>query len=135
MKITDITKYLPVGSLSNYSKDSDEFSFTKLAAHALYAFVLLFPAIGYPVAGVSIGEWNPAKQYTHFKRDLELRNQIFGEGGLADTNKDGRIDSHELSNLYDRMGVDKSTLNNWDLYSPTLKELEKAAKSYEVGKK
>lgn len=106
----------------------------------LFAFAGAYAIFGSGGATYLVsGEVNPV---TQIKSIIEIRvdgpkrmkEELFGENGLADTNKDGRIDFSERFNAYIRMGFDRDKLDPKNLPDPewnvSYTQLERAVKSY-----
>ena len=143
MKIRNAWKYLPFGSGINYlKKDIDN----PYMCHQLPIFVIgILGHMAYAVGAVALishygetvvrtGEWNPMKQSEAFtqqrqERQLEERqnyeqnwNKLFGIDGIADVNRDGRVDPKEYADAMRRTGFPQ----------PGSNDLEKAIASYEA---
>jgi len=63
------------------------------------------------------------------KRVSELSDRVFSRYGLADTNKDGRVEFSEIVEAYRRMSLEDQI--QIQLPKPNLEQLEKAVQSYQ----
>jgi len=157
MNWKNIIKYLPVGSFIHYfrndlKKDWNNISVLKrrLTGHFLYAACTLVALSTYSNIVISTSEWNPVKQTSvivqrvkqgriELQKYKTLENKIFGEKGYADKDGNGlsveeTIEAFEKMGLKDKISVHRLGNGNFQISypTPTLKDLEKAVKSYEA---
>ena len=62
----------------------------------------------------------------------ELTDKIFGRNGLADVNKDGRINPIEKIEACRLLGIPEDSIEIRCLTKPTSEDLERAVKNYEL---
>jgi len=158
MGLSKIRKYLPFTSLIEYQhhgRNSDlangkkALARIKELAHGTYATISMTALAFYGLGVLSTGyEANRVRilevdrqrtQITEVekRRHDELEKMLFGENGLADTNRDNAIDFHERVDAYRRIGYTKMFVEGriFEFPTPTLAQLEKAVESYTAQKR
>ncbi len=147
----NIIKWVPPINILTYGgnemyddrkKGKSEMSiFLKSFAHLGYAMIGSGALFLWGAGAYLTGEINPNKaaqvlqhkreQVELEKRDYQVQlnnfnDRVFGVNGLADINKDGKVDFNERAEAYRRMGLEEQVL----FPNANKDDLEKAVRSY-----
>jgi hypothetical protein len=106
-----------------------------IAGHIAYAIIggLLLWGVG----GVG-GSIKLANTYVNwaYKDEINkseiLKERLFGENGLADSNGNGKPDLREVAELYERIGLEDKVMEKGKFPKLSNEDLERAIQSYEA---
>lgn len=137
-RFNNIMSYVPPYNLFRLMEPGlRERSKLNVAGHIAYAIVggLLFWG-SFGIGVVKYGSQYAEKVFRsahaeEIAKVTGLREKLFGENGLADTNGNQTIEFRELADVYERMGFGDTTLTELKFPEFTIPDLEKAVQSYE----
>lgn len=138
-KLKKIITYIPPYNLFRLmgSIEGPERKRTRLniAGHVAYAIIggLLLWGVG--GVGGSIKLTNTYINWAYrdeINKSEILRERLFGENGLADTNGNGKPDLREVAELYERIGLTDKVMEKGKFPKLSNGDLERAVQSYEA---
>jgi len=143
MKWDVVKRKLPMLSYATYidelflgnitQKKSSSQIFFELIGHVLYAAPFIVIGGIFSVMLVYHGEMknDGPKIFNNAVRYDRLFDQIMGDNGYADSNKDGIIDLHEYNSLLNIMQIKLQDQTQISQFTPSLENLESAIAIYE----
>jgi hypothetical protein len=129
--------YVSSGDYTNENKTSQNKANIKAGLHISNVAISPLLAIGYFAISTALREYNPLKwreanreQQEHQRVYSDLSNQLFGENGLADVDKDGVVSFNERIDTLTRAGCINHDVENISIRQATTSDLQRAVDSY-----